>query len=206
MPKILEKTERRLGEKLFLKGDRCIGPKCALTRRSYPPGSHGKKRRRGLSEFGELLREKQRVRFLYGLDDKDVKRYTKEAALKSGVFSSNFWRMLESRLDNAVFRLGLAPSRRVARQMVLHGHIMLNGRAVNIPSVQLKKDDILSIKESSLSSPLFGELDSRLKKIEAPSWLLPDKAQKSGKVVAVPETESLETYFNATKIKEFYSR
>jgi len=204
--KVLEKRERRLGEKLFLKGDRCAGPKCALTRRSYPPGSHGKKRHRGLSEFGELLREKQRVRFLYGLDDRDVRRYTREAALKSGVFSSNFWRMLESRLDNAVFRLGFAPSRRVARQMVLHGHIVLNGRKVNIPSAQLKKDDVLSLKESSISSPLFGELDSRLKKIEAPSWLLLDKAKKSAKVAAIPEADNLEIDFNATKIKEFYSR
>ena len=116
MAKVLEKVERRLGEKLFLKGDRCIGPKCAFTRRSYAPGLHGKRKRRGSSEYGELLRAKQRVRFVYGLDDRDIKKYTQEAESKSGVFSSNFWHLLESRLDNAVFRLGFAPSRRNARR------------------------------------------------------------------------------------------
>lgn len=208
MPRILEKTERRLGEKLFLKGDRCIGPKCALTRRSYPPGARGKSRRRGrgLSEYGELLKEKQKVRFLYGLDDSDIRRYTKKGELMAGVFSSNFWRMLESRLDNAVFRLGLAPSRRIARQMVTHGHIGLNGRLVNIPSVQLKTGDTVSIKESSQRSALFRELDSRLKRVEPPVWLSLDKARKAGKVIAPPEVEHLEIDFNATKIKEFYSR
>src|SRR3989344_4718411 len=199
--RILEKVERRLGEKLFLKAERCVGPKCAFTRRSFPPGVQGKKRRRGFSEFGELLREKQRVRFLYGLDDKDVKRYTKQAESAAGVFSSNFWLVLESRLDNIVFRLGFVPSRRVARQTVSHGHILLNGKTVNIPSIQLRKGDVVSIKENSLRSPLFADLESHLKKIETPPWLSLDKNGKSGKVVAPPEVANLEIDINVMKVK-----
>lgn len=204
--KVLEKVERRLGEKLFLKGDRCVGPKCAFTRRSYPPGLHGKRRRRGSSEFGELLRAKQRVRFVYGLDDRDIKRYTKDAESKSGVFSSNFWQMLESRLDNAVFRLGFAPSRRSARQIVSHGHVTVNGKAAKIPSLRLKKGDIVALKEKSLGLSVFSDLESRLKKIEIPAWLSFDQAKKTAKVLSAPEGGEMEINFNATKIKEFYSR
>jgi small subunit ribosomal protein S4 len=210
MTRVLEKVERRLGEKLFLKGQRCLGPKCAHIRRGYPPGVHGKKkgggRRRGLSEYGELLREKQKVRYLYGLDDKDIARYAKLAAERSGVFSSNLLRMLESRLDNAVFRLGLTESRRIARQVVNHGHVTVNGQKVSIPSFQVKKGDILGLKEKILSSPLFSELEIRIKKYEAPPWLELDRTKKTGTVVRLPEADDAGITADVTKIKEFYSR
>ncbi len=206
MTRVLEKVERRLGEKLLLKGERCAGPKCALVRKGYPPGAHGKRRSRGPSEFGRLLREKQKVRFLYGLDDGAIRRYTKAAVSKPGVFSSNFWRMLERRLDNVVFRLGLTVSRREAKHFIGHGHITVNGKTVTTPSYQVKKGDIIRPKDSSLKSPRFAELDLRWKKLEAPSWLRLDKAQRAATVLEAPATEELETQFDVIKIKEFYSR
>lgn len=209
MPKILEKVERRLGEKLFLKGEHCAGPKCAAIRRGYPPGAHGKKRgsKRAGSEYGQMLREKQKVRFFYGLDDKEVERYSKEAAKRRrGLFSMELMRLLETRLDNAVFRLGFAESRRSARMMVSHGHITVNGRVLNIPSYHVKKGEEIAVKEISLASSLFGELETRLKKIETPRWLNLDKSKKSGKVISLPEAEDRKETFELAKVKEFYSR
>ena len=210
MPRILEKVERRLGEKLFLKGERCLGPKCAMVRRAYPPGAHhkakGSSRRRALSEYNTLLREKQKVRFLYGLDDKDVRKYNKKAASKPGIFSSNFLQILETRLDNVVFRLGLAESRRIARQLISHGHVKVNDRRVNAPSFLVKKGEVISLKEKILSSPLFTNLGTRLKKYEAPKWLELDKEKKSGKVLHLPSEEDAGVTADITKIKEFYSR
>lgn len=208
MPRVLEKVERRLGEKLFLKGERCIGPKCAAVRRSYPPGAHGqkKKARRGKSEYSQLLREKQKVRFSYGLDDKDVERYSKEAAKRAGLFSGEFLRMIESRLDNIVWRLGFAESRRSARMLVSHSHITVNGRAVNIPSFRVKRGDMVAVKESSLGSVLFAGLDTRFKKFEAPRWLNLDKNKKAGTLLVWPGIEDLRENIEFSKIKEYYSR
>ncbi|MBI2640645.1 MAG: 30S ribosomal protein S4 [Candidatus Sungbacteria bacterium] len=206
MPKILEKVERRLGEKLGLKAERCSGPKCALIRRGFPPGVHGKARRRGASEFAGLLREKQKVRFLYGLDDKDVKRYTEEAARRPGVFSSYFLEFLERRLDNAVFRLGFAESRRSARHLVSYGHITVNGKTVTIPSYRVRKGEIIAFKERSLRKGFLGELEQRLKKYQAPAWLALDSSRKEGTVVSNPLPEGVELTADVTKIKEFYSR
>lgn len=207
MQKILEKVERRLGEHLFLKGERCSGPKCALTRRPSVPGMHGKKRRRrGGSEFGKLLSEKQKVRFLYGLDDHDIERYVEKAAGASGVFSSNFLRMLESRLDNVVFRTGMVESRRIARQLVRHGHVLVNGRRASIPSMRIRKGDVISFKERILASPVFVHLESRLKKYEAPRWITLNKERREALIVDVPDVDELAVSHDATKIKEFYSR
>lgn len=209
MYKILEKTERRLGERLHLKGERCLGPKCALVRRSSPPGAHGKKRgrgRRNTSEFLTLMREKQKVRFLYGLDDREIERYSSNAAQRAGVYAANFLRMLETRLDNAVFRLGLADSRRIARQIVGHGHITVNGRRVTIPSYAVKPGDIISLQERSLVLPLFTPLAEKLKKFEAPKWLLLDPNKKSGTVKQWPDEDDARVVVDVTKIKEFYSR
>lgn len=210
MPRVLEKVERRLGEKLFLKGERCAGPKCALVRRAYPPGAHskakGSPRRRALSEYNTLLREKQKVRFLYGLDDKDIQKYNKMAALRPGIFSSNFLQALETRLDNAVFRLGFSESRRIARQLISHGHVKVNDKRVNIPSYLVKKGDVISLKEKILSSPLFSNLETRLKNYEAPKWLELDKGKKSGKVLHLPGEEDARITADITKVKEFYSR
>ena len=205
---ILEKVERRLGEKLFLKGERCSGPKCAAVRRGFPPGPHGKtkgKKRAG-SDFSVLLREKQRAKYLYGIAENDIRRYSKESSARSGVFSSFFLRSLESRLDNAVYRLGFAVSRRVARQLVSHGHVTVNGKRVNIPSYSLRKGDIISLKEKILSSPMFEDLTSRLKRQNPPVWLKLDPEKKTGEVMRSPEPEDTPVVIDPTKVKEFYSR
>ncbi|MDP3772405.1 MAG: 30S ribosomal protein S4 [bacterium] len=207
MPHIKEKVERRLGEKLFLKGERCTGPKCAATRRAYPPGVHGKRRtrRREGSEFGILLREKQKIRYLYGLDDKEIKRYSTIASARTGVFSVLFFRLLEGRLDNVVYRLGLAESRRSARQMVGHGHITVNGRLISAPSHQTSKGDVIALKERAERLGIAARITERLKKYEAPRWLSLDRAKKSGTISGIPETDAT-VMIDPTKIKEFYSR
>ena len=206
MPRILEKKERALGEKLFLKGERCAGAKCVMVRRNYPPGAHGKRKRRASSELGTLLREKQKVRFLYGVDDATVRRYSKEAAFAKGVFSSNFWRILESRLDNVVFRLGFSVSRRAAQQAINHGHVLVNEKTVTISSFRVAPGDVISLKERTARLGLFQDLGSKLARQQTPQWLLIDPEKKTGKIAKAPDVEDLETMFDATKIKEFYSR
>lgn len=208
MPRILEKVERRLGEKLFLKGERCAGPKCAAVRRAFPPGSHGKGkgkgRKRAGSDFSLLLREKQRTKYFYGLDEREVSRYSKDATAKGGVFSAQFLRLIESRLDNAVFRLGFGTSRRGSRQLVGHGHILVNGKMLNIPSYIVRKGDIISVKEKII--PSLGDLAARLKRQEAPAWLKLDPEKKTGEVVRLPDPEDTVSIIDTTKVKEFYSR
>lgn len=195
-----------MGEKLFLKGDRCVGPKCAFIRRGYPPGVHGKRKRRGGSEFGMLLKEKQKLRFTYGLDDKDVRRYTREAISRKELFRVLFLQLLERRLDNVVFRLGVAVSRRMARQVVLHGHVLVNGKVISVPSYRVVKGDVVMVQEKSLGSGFLGEWESRIKKGEPPAWLSLDKTKKEATVTGLPEVDDLQTQFDVTKIKEFYSR
>jgi len=207
--RILEKTERRLGEKLLLKGDRCAGPKCALTRRAYPPGVHGAKktrRRKESSEYGALLKEKQKVRFLYGLDDNDIKRYNEKAALTGTVYATSFLKALECRLDNVVFRLGLAPSRRSAHQLVSHGQVAVNGKRIDVSSYQVKRGDRITLREKILSALLFAHLESRLKRHQPPRWLALDKKTKEGRVESFPQQDDFEVGLDITKIKEFYSR
>lgn len=208
MPKTLEKAERRLGEKLFLKGDRCVGPKCAAIRRSYPPGIHGKARGRGrgLSEYAELLREKQKVRFFYSLDDGQVKRYADMASGEKGVFGDNFLRLLERRLDVTVWRLGFTASRRTARQAINHGHIAVNGRKVRACSYAVKKGDVIGISERALKSGLFQSLQDRLRGAQPALWLSLDRDNLQGIVSGLPSVEELGSSFDVTKVKEFYSR
>ncbi|MDP3778560.1 MAG: 30S ribosomal protein S4 [bacterium] len=205
MSKVLEKVERRLGEKLFIKGDRCAGPKCAMLRRSSAPGMHGKARRREPSEFGQLFREKQKVRYIYGLDDKDVKRYITIAEAKKGTFALNVLKLLERRLDNVVYRLGFADSRRMARQIVTHGHITINGKTASIPSLQVKRGSVIGIKPRAIESVCKG-IDEKLKSVEAPRWVSLDKAKKTGTIIGEPEAEDVQFTVDITKIKEFYSR
>ncbi len=208
MARLLEKRERRLGERLFIKGDRCLGPKCAQVRKGYAPGMHGKKRgrRREASEFSTLLTEKQRVRFFYALDEGDLKRYSIKAASRAGIFNSNFIRLIELRLDNVVYRLGFAPSRRAARQLTGHGHITVNTKLVDIPSYEVRKDDVIGIKVSSFGLGMVTGLDERLKKHQTPKWLLLDPQKKTGKVVSLPDNDDAGITMDPTKIKEFYSR
>ena len=210
MPKILEKIERRLGEKLFLKGDRCIGPKCAAARRAYPPGVHGKKRGRGgrggPSEFASLMREKQKVHFFYGLDDRDIKRYVEKASAKEGIFSDIFLCMMESRLDTAVWRAGLAPSRRSARQAVAHGRILVNGAPVRSPGYETRAGQVVSVKERPGKSAFTpGDLE-RFVHHAPPRWITVDKDRRAGTIAGIPQAEDIGMTFDITKVREFYSR
>ena len=152
-----------------------------------------------------MFREKQKIRFIYNLDDKDLKRYITNASLQKGTFSTNVLKLLERRLDNVVFRLGFGDSRRMARQIVGHGHITVNGKIVSIPSFQVKKGSVVSIKELSLQT-MFKGIDERLKSIETPRWLSLDKAKKTGTITADPDADDVQTTVDITKIKEFYSR
>lgn len=173
---------RRAGEKLFLKGEKCFSPKCPLTRKPYPPGIFGKSKRkrvrRGLSEYGAQLREKQKIKFSYGLRERQFSNYLKEA--------TPLFELLESRLDNVVFRLGFSDSRLGARQIVSHGHIMVNSRKVNIPSCRLKIGDKISIRPQSANKAVFKDLDIKLKKYNPPSWIKLDKIKKEGEIIGRP--------------------
>ena len=213
MPRILEKTERRLGEKLFLKGDRCIGPKCAMVRRAYAPGVHGAKKGKGKgrpgksSEFGDLQREKQKLRFFYGLDNRDMKRYVEQAARKSsGFFDAHLVRLLEGRLDVTVRRLGFAPSGPASRQAVSHGHISVNGRTVRTPSYQTKKGDVIGFTARAGRTEGFGAISERLGAVQTPPWLTVDAGRKTGTVVGIAERGQSSATFDIIKVKEFYSR
>lgn len=212
MPKILEKVERRLGERLFLKGERCSGPKCAYARRAYPPGAHGKKRGKGrgrrgeLSDYGRLLKEKKKTQYWYGVDDRVIKRYSREAASRPGIFSARFLERLERRLDNVLFRAGFVLSRGTARQTINHGHITVDGVTVNIPSFQVRKGNVVAIKERAARGGRFADLEMRLKKYEPPQWMRTDSSKKTVVIVALPDFDTTEKIAEIAKIKELYSR
>lgn len=201
---------RRAGEKLFLKGERCYTPKCAMVRRPTPPGMHGntkKRGRRGGSEFGIELREKQKVRFLYGLTERQFSNYIAYAQKrKSGVLGDTIVEFLERRLDNAVFRSGLAVSRSVAHHLVGYGHIMVNGRRVSIPSYQVAKDDVISIRPESAQSPLVQGPEERWKKYEPPPWIAIDKTAKTAKIIGTPNQESAQFTYDLRRVIQYYSR
>lgn len=211
MPHAREKVERRLGEKLFLKGDRCMGPKCAMARRAYPPGVHGKSRgkgrgARGGSEFGLLLKEKQKIHFFYGIDDREIKQYSEKASAKRGLFSDTLLRMLESRLDTAFWRMGFSESRRAARQAITHGHVTVNKKTVRSPSYSVRKNDEVTLKEEAWRGGLSAGALERIKHHDAPKWVSMDKEKKIATVVGAPQAQDVGMTFDVTKIKEFYSR
>lgn len=206
MPKVLEKKERRLGEKLFLKGDRCLSPKCAVVRKPYPPGMHGKKKFRGGSEYSELLKEKQKLRFLYGLDNKDLKKYFIKARSKKGDLENNLIELLEHRLDNVIFRLGFSVSRSIARQFVGHGHVLVNGRIINIPSYFARTGDKIEINPASKDSNIFNDMQNRLKKYEPPAWMALDKDKPGGEIKRKATKEDVVMLPDISLIIEFYSR
>lgn len=203
---------RRLGEKLFLRGEKCYTPKCVLSRKPYAPGAQGKRTgkrrsRRGLSEYGLQLRCKQKVKFLYGIRERQFKNYVTEAQRKKGGdIPQRLLGLLESRLDNSVFRLGFSESRSKARQTVLHGHIAVNNRKVNIPSYRLKIGDKLLIRPQSLSKGLFKDLDVKLKKYKAPAWLKLDKNKKEAEIILKPTTDDESIVESLDSIIGFYSR
>jgi len=198
---------RRAGVKLFLKGDRCYTKKCALERRNFPPGQHGPRSRdRKLSEYGEQLREKQKLRQIYHLREAQLHRYVEEAQRARGVTGEVLLRQLEMRLDNVVYRLGFANSRGQARQMVSHRFITVNGRRVNIPSYQVRPGDVIAIHESKRSTTLGKEAFARAAEHNPPAWLRYDPNTMQGIVVQAPEREQIDTNVDLQKIIEFYSR
>ena len=204
MSRVKEKKERALGMKLFLKGERCNSPKCAMVKRPYRPGVHGKKRTRAKSEYGAQLLEKQRIKVSYNLKEKQLATIFKKAMNKAGVTGEIIISVLERQLANAVFRLGLASSRIVANQIVGHGHIFVNGRKVTIPSFLVKEGDVISIKPSSQNLLIFKKLEDTIKKHEAPEWLSLDADKMEGKVKGSPR--NVEVPFDINLVVDFYSK
>jgi small subunit ribosomal protein S4 len=199
---------RREGEKLFLKGERCLSPKCALERRPYPPGLHGRQSqfRRKVSDYGLQLRAKQKARRVYGVLERQFRRYFREAERRRGLTGTNLLVILESRLDNVVYRLGFAASRPQARQLVRHGHFEVNGRKVNIPSYLVQPGDVVGVRTASRSKAIFKEIALDLEHRAAPEWLSRDDITMSGRVMGQPEREDIDVSINEQLIVEYYSR
>jgi len=194
---------RREGAKLFLKGERCYTPKCAIERRAVPPGQHGQARRRKTSDYGVQLRAKQKARRTYGLLEKQFRNYYDKSVREQGVTGLNLLRHLEMRLDNVIYRLGLGASRRQARQLVSHRHFEVNGRPVNVPAFQVRPGDEIKVRKSNPAVEVSLEA-SRLRTM--PSWLAFNEEEKSGKVLGLPERQEMETGVEEHLIVEFYSR
>ncbi|MCD5405312.1 30S ribosomal protein S4 [Peptococcaceae bacterium] len=196
---------RREGIKLYLKGDRCYTNKCAFERRSYAPGQHGQVRKK-VSEYGLQLRAKQKARRIYGVMERQFRNYFYEAARQPGVTGENLLRLLERRLDNVVFRLGLADSRAQARQLVTHGHFKVNGRKVNIPSYLVKVGDEITVREKSKNSVLIKSLIDKAKEKTHPAWLEYDAEQAKGGVISLPTRDQIDVDVEEHLIVELYSK
>jgi len=200
---------RRLGVKLFLKGERCFGQKCEIVKRNYAPGIRTKKRNKKISGYGRELAEKQKLRRWYNLDEKQFKKYVKETldkGSKSGNAGDLLIKRLESRLDNIVFRLGFAKSRIEARQMVNHGHFLVNGKNVDIPSYEVKKNDEIEVKETAKKKKKFQDMKELLKKYQAPEWLNLQADIMKGKVLELPSEEEANVPVETLVVFEFYSK
>ena len=196
---------RREGCKLFLKGERCASKKCAMERRPVIPGQHGNSKRRvTFSEYGTQLREKQKVKRMYGILENQFRMYYEKAKRMEGATGAVMLTLIERRLDNVVYRMGIAVSRKQARQMVNHGLITVNGRRVDIPSYQVKAGDVIAIKENKQDNVAFKEL--RSSKIVMPKWLEFDSNTLSGKIVALPSREDIDSDIKEQLIVEMYSR
>lgn len=191
--------------KLYLKGDRCYSDKCAIERRNYPPGQHGQGRGK-LSDYGQQLREKQKIKRIYGLVEKQFKSYFKEADRQKGVTGTNFLVLLERRLDNTVYRLGFANSRSQARQLVRHDHLLVNGRKVNIPSYLLRPGDTITIAEGSRGLGIINESMGALPRRGLASWLDLDTAKFEGTFKALPNREDMNLPVQEQLVVEFYSK
>jgi small subunit ribosomal protein S4 len=194
---------RREGMKLFLKGERCLTEKCAVERRSYPPGEHGRGRIKQ-SEYLLQLREKQKARRYYGLLERQFRNYYDKAARRSGVTGDNLLRMLETRLDNVVYRLGFAASRAQARQLVRHGHFLVNGRRVNIPSYQVKPNDVVTLKSGSPAEQVVRDATDLTASV-AP-WIQADHDGLTGKILKWPDRAEIDTPVQESLIVELYSK
>ena len=186
-----------------MKGERCYSGKCAIEKRNYAPGQHGQSRKK-VSDYGLQLREKQKAKRFYGMQEKQFRNLFDKAARKQGKTGENLLILLETRLDNAVYRLGFASSRKEARQLVVHGHFTVNGKKATAPSMQLKAGDVIKVKEKSTSSPKFKEIKEM--SITVPSWMAVDVEKLEGKVVAMPTREDIDTPVAEHLIVELYSK
>jgi small subunit ribosomal protein S4 len=196
---------RRETMKLYLKGDRCYSDKCAVERRNYPPGQHGQRRGK-FSDYGLQLREKQKIKRMYGLVEKQFKTYFKEADRQKGITGTNFLIVLERRLDNTVYRLGFANSRAQARQLVRHNHFMVNGKKVNIPSFLLRSGDVVTVRESSRPLAFINDALEAVPRRGVPAWLELDKAKYEGTFKIIPTREEMNLPVQEQLVVEFYSK
>jgi len=199
---------RREGGKLFLKGDRCFTAKCAFEKRSYPPGMHGRRARfrRKTTDFGTQLREKQKARRIYGVMERQFRRYFREAERRKGVTGANLLQILESRLDNVVHRMGFAGSRAQARQLVRHGHFEVNGKKTDIPSFLVEPGDEIAVRDRSKSNTYFQDVAEQMEHRIVPEWLSVDREKLSGRMLAQPARDEIEEPLSEQLIVEFYSR
>ncbi len=200
---------RRLGVKLFLKGERCFSPKCPMIKRPYPPGQKGKRRPKTLSEYGKELKEKQKLKNWYNLEERQFRKYVKEILSrkqKKEDASTLLIRKLENRLDNIVFRLSFASSRQQARQLISHRHFLVNGKIVNIPSFEAKKGDTITVSSKARKKNVFQNLPALLKKYKPPSWLKLNVEKLEGEVIGQPSLEEAAPPVEILLIFEFYSK
>ena len=194
---------RREGQKLFLKGERCYSSKCAIERRNYAPGQHGQARKKQ-SDYGNQLREKQKAKRFYGMQETQFRNLFEKAAKRPGKTGENLLILLETRLDNVVFRLGFAASRKEARQLVTHGHFTVNGKKADIPSMEVNAGDVIAVKEKSQKSPKFKEIKEM--SITVPAWMEVNIDKLEGKIVAMPRREEIDTPIAEHLIVELYSK
>jgi len=208
MAKLDEKCKlcRREREKLHLKGERCFTTKCAIVKRNYVPGVHGPGNRSKLTDYGKQLRKKQAAKRIYGLGEKQFSNYIEKAMKAKKNTEESIIQLLESRLDNVIYRLGLTASRSAARQFVGHGFIYINSKKLDIPSYQVKMGDIISISKTKVNKKIINEVKERIKSKEVPTWLSLDKEKVEAKVLGVPELAESERIFEVQSIIEFYSR
>jgi small subunit ribosomal protein S4 len=199
---------RREGEKLFLKGERCFSPKCAFERRSYAPGAHGRQAqfRRKESDYSMQLRAKQKARRVYGIYERQFRRYFREAQRQKGLTGLNLLILLESRLDNVVYRLGFASSRAQARQLVQHGHFEVNGRKTSVPSYLVQAGDVIAVQGASRDMAHFKEATEIIDASQVPAWLSLDLPSLIGKVVDLPSRDDIDISLDEQLIVEYYSR
>jgi small subunit ribosomal protein S4 len=196
---------RREGEKLFLKGTRCLSEKCSFEKRGYAPGQHGQNVRRKVSEYGHQLREKQKVRRVYGILERQFHNYFEKAEQKKGITGENLLQLLECRLDNIIYRLGFAPSRKAARQLVRHRHFSVNGRIVDIPSYNIRVNDIIRVKEKSKGLDVI-HMALKESRGEELAWLRLNKAGLEGELLEIPKREDIPIPAQEQLIVELYSK
>ncbi len=196
---------RREEQKLFLKGDKCFTPKCPVENRNRPPGMHTNMRRR-ISDYGLRLREKQKARRMYGIFERQFRKYFTLATSRPGVTGTTLLQLLETRLDNVVYRLGFASSRAAARQIVRHGHFAVNGRKCDIPSALVGEGDVLGVLAKSRNNEYFKTAAERLSSVAVPAWLSLDQEKLEGKILSLPTRQEIDADLNEQLIVEYYSR